>query len=126
MHACFFFARAQTFAYLVNLLLASRFLPISPSVSLILSSLALVIYAGCLGVNWAWQVSFIYKLVLNGPSALHGAAIAIYLGLISQVVYDDVVLTKWLWKNVHKTAALFAEAARSPSPKKKKASGKAN
>lgn len=108
----------STFAYLVNLLLASRFLPISPSVSLVLSTLALVIYASCLGVNWAWQVQFLYTLALSGPSALHTAAIAIYLALISLVVYDDVVLVKWLYKNVHKTAAIFTEAVRSPTTKK--------
>ena len=47
----------STFAYLVNLLLASRFLPVSPAASLTLSLLALIIYAGCLLVNWMWQVS---------------------------------------------------------------------
>lgn len=109
----------STFAYLVNLLLASRFLPISPAISLTLSLLALIIYSGCLGVNWMWQVGFLYQLVSSGPSRLHGAAITIYLALISQVVYDDCVLVRWLWKNVHKTAAAFSEAARSPSPKKR-------
>ena len=102
-----------------NLLLASRFLPISPGFSLTLSLLALGIYSGCLGVNWMWQVSFLYTLVTSSPSRLRAAAIAIYLTLISQVVYDDCVLVKWLWTNVHKTSAAFSESARSPSPKKR-------
>ena len=72
---------------------------------------------GCLAVNWAWQVTFLVKLARSGPSALHCAAIALFLALITQVVYDDVVLTRWLYNNVHKTAAAFAEAA---SPKKMK------
>ena len=88
--------------------------------SLTLSLLALIIYSGCLAVNWMWQVGFLYTLVTSSPSRLHAAAITIYLALISQVVFDDCVLVKWLWKNVHKTAAAFSESARSPSPKKKR------
>ena len=92
----------STFAYLVNLLLASRFLPVSPAASLSLSALALAIYAACLGANWSWQLRFLYTLALSGPSAVHSVFIAIYLALISQVVYDDVVLTKWLLANCKK------------------------
>ena len=75
----------STFAYLVNLLLASRFLPVSPAVSLTLSALALIIYAGCLCANWAWQVRFLWTLVRSRPALLHGCCIAIYCILISQV-----------------------------------------
>jgi len=110
------YATFSTFAYLVNLLLASRFLPISPAVSFILSFLALVIYAGCLGINWTWQLGFLYKLAHSSPSWIHVFFITVYVGLISMVVYDDVVLTQWLWKNVHKTAA----ACSPRSPKKPK------
>ena len=106
------------------------------------SALALLIYAGCLGVNWLWQVGFMYKLFGSGPSKLHAAAIAIYLALISQVranqpplrprpdgsphnalltpqtisssqvVWDDCVLVRWLWKNVGKQWAVALEAQR--------------
>merc|ERR1711977_801898 len=50
------YAVLSTFAYLVNLLLASRFLPVSKPVSLVLSVLALAIYSSCLAVNWLWQL----------------------------------------------------------------------
>ena len=53
------YAVFSTFAYLVNLLLASRFLPVSPRLSLTLSVVALVIYSGCLAINWIWQVGFL-------------------------------------------------------------------
>eukprot|EP00322_Chrysochromulina_rotalis_P012335 CAMPEP_0115846060 /NCGR_PEP_ID=MMETSP0287-20121206/9670_1 /TAXON_ID=412157 /ORGANISM="Chrysochromulina rotalis, Strain UIO044" /LENGTH=249 /DNA_ID=CAMNT_0003299847 /DNA_START=67 /DNA_END=813 /DNA_ORIENTATION=+ len=46
------YAIFSTFAYLVNLLLASRFLPVAPKLSLGMSVLAFAVYAGCLGVNW--------------------------------------------------------------------------
>ena len=110
------YAVFSTFAYLVNLLLASRFLPIHPAVSLILSGLALVIYAGCLGVNWTWQLWFLNKLAFSGPSWLHIAGISTYLLLISQVVKDDVVLVAWLYKNAHKAVA----ECGTPSPKKQR------
>ena len=79
-----------------------------------LSLLALVIYVGCLGANWAWQVGFLCKLAGSGVSNGHALCIALYLGLISQVVYDDVVLVRWLWRNVHKTAGALSDATRSP------------
>lgn len=94
------YAVFSTFAYLVNLLLASRFLPVSPKLSLTLSALALVIYAGCLGLNWAWQIRYLHKLLTREVSHLHGSMIFVYLALISLVVRDDCVLVKWLWKNV--------------------------
>jgi len=75
----------------------------------------------CLAINWSWQVGYLYKLVLSGPSALHATLIVGYLTVISQVVYDDVVLVRWLWKNARKTAASFSKllAERMPgSPQK--------
>lgn len=105
------YAVFSTFAYLVNLLLASRFLPISPAVSLTLSVLALVIYAACLALNWTWQIRFLYCLVLKGPSAVHSTFIVIYLALISQVVRDDVILVRWLRSNVDKRSAEFSLTA---------------
>ena len=202
------YAIFSTFAYLVNLLLASRFLPVSPKLSLTLSALALLVYSGCLGVNWAWQVAnalhelppashmhlsshetaprthrppgvdaistgsprtpctaephphptltptltpnptqlrYLHRLLFaqqGGVSLVHGSSIAIYLALISQVranqpplrprpdgsphnalltpqtisssqvVWDDCVLVRWLWKNVGKQWAVALEAQR--------------
>jgi len=106
------YAIFSTFAYLVNLLLASRFLPISPGFSLSLSALALAIYTACLALNWTWQLRYLYHLALSGPSALHWACIGVYLTLISQVVRDDCVLVAWLYKNVDKRAAEYSAAKR--------------
>lgn len=113
------YAVFSTFAYLVNLLLASRFLDVSPWTSLILSFLALVIYAASLSINWTWQIAFLVRIMRAGPSALHMAAIALYVAAISLVVNDDCVLVKWLWHNVGKTWGAVA-AAHLHSPKKKK------
>lgn len=87
------YAVFSTFAYLVNLLLASRFLGIPKWLARILSAAALLIYAGCCSVNWAWQCVQIKKLLWNG----HTWPVYSFIALIILVVYDDLVLMKWLW-----------------------------
>jgi len=118
----------STFAYLVNLLLASRFLPVLPSVSLILSGLALAIYASTLGINWLWQVHFLCRLATSPTLGLMQAfSIVVYLGLIALVVRDDLVLVQWLWKNVSRAAQLAAAAVvDSPMRKERSAGGVAH
>ena len=99
------YAVFSTFAYLVNLLLASRFLPVKPRMSLAMSAVALVVYTSCLAINWMWQVGFVASLHArkwaDGDAHAVGAIYA-YLAAISMVVYDDVVLTKWLLANCKK------------------------
>ena len=99
------YAVFSTFAYLVNLLLASRFLPVKPRMSLAMSAVALVVYTSCLAINWMWQVGFVAsphaRKWADGDAHAVGAIYA-YLAAISMVVYDDVVLTKWLLANCKK------------------------
>ena len=100
----------STFAYLVNLLLASRFLKIGTIASLCMALVALAVYTSCLAINWTWQTQFLWNLWWTKPSY----GIYVYLSCISMVVYDDVVLVRWLWSNVqHKT-----ELARVSVPEK--------
>ena len=54
--------------YLVNLLLASRFLQVSARLSLCMSVAALAVYVGCLGLNWGYQVLFLTRLWRTKPS----------------------------------------------------------
>jgi len=100
------YAIFSTFAYLVNLLLASRFLPVAPKLSLVMSVLAFLVYAGCLGVNWTWQIAFVCRLGATKPSI----GLAVYLAAISLVVYDDCILVKWLWRNIFRTAGAVRAA----------------
>ena len=66
-----------------------------------MSAVALVVYTSCLAVNWAWQVQFVASLHARkwAEGLEHVASIYAYLAAISMVVYDDVVLTKWLLAN---------------------------
>jgi len=100
------YAIFSTFAYLANLLLASRFLPVAPKLSLVMSAVAFVVYTGCLAVNWTWQFAFVWRLGTTKPSL----PLLVYLALITLVVYDDCILIKWLWRNIFRTAGTVRKA----------------
>ena len=92
------YAVFSTFAYLVNLLLASRFLPVKPRMSLAMSAVALVVHVvpgDQLDVAGRLIASLHARKWADGDAHAVGAIYA-YLAAISMVVYDDVVLTKWL------------------------------
>ena len=116
----------STFAYLVNLLLASRFLPVAPKLSLTLSVLALVIYAGCLAINWVWQLRFLGHLWTRGLSLAHGSSVVVYLALISLVVRDDCVLVNWLWRNVDRQWDITAAAVKQSKAARAQAAASAD
>lgn len=89
------YAGFSSFAYCVNVLLASRFLGLSPNAAHILSFFALLIYGACCAVNWSWQVYYLHRLLTTGHQSW---PIMLYICLIVIVVYDDLVLNKWLWR----------------------------
>ena len=102
IRAIMIYAVFSTFAYMVNLLLASRFVTTTPVVSLVLSSLALTIYVICCGLNWTWQVGFLFKLFDTHP-----ISVTMYTALMSFLVWDDVILMKWLKKNAKRQFQLL-------------------
>lgn len=89
------YAVFSTFAYLVNLLLASRFMAPSPKQSQIISGLALLIYSTCCLVNWTWQTIYIKKLIFQH----YNWTIPVFVPLLLLIVWDDIVLMKWLRQN---------------------------
>jgi hypothetical protein len=91
------YAIFSTFAYLVNLLLASRFLGIPKGVSKSFFAIALMIYITCCGVNWMWQLSYSYRLFTH----FFHWSIIVYMSMLGMVVYDDIVLIKWLVLNLN-------------------------
>lgn len=102
------YAAFSTFAYCVNLLLASRFLGVTPRVARVLSFVALVVYVLCCAVNWTWQVYYLRRLLLNGHEHW---TVYVYMMLICFVMWDDIVLNKWLLQNARNTSALAAASA---------------
>jgi len=90
------YAIFSTFAYAVNLLLGFRFLGVSDQVAAVLSFGSFVIYGSCCLINWSWQVYYIKHLIY----ANNHWSIYVYCVLIGLVIYDDIILNKWLLQNV--------------------------
>lgn len=91
------YAAFSTFAYCVNMLLGTRFLGVDQIMVKALSVTALVVYVSCCALNWTWQALALRRLI--GSPNDHWT-VYVYMMLIMFVMYDDIVLMKWLWYNV--------------------------
>ena len=92
------YAIFSTLAYLVNLLLASRFLNFSETTFTVLSSLSLLIYASACAVNWTWQVYYTYHLItVNNHWSIY-----LYGLMLINIIYDDLILNQWLYANIRR------------------------
>ena len=89
------YAAFSTFAYVVNMLLASRFLGVSQQIARFLSFCALCIYTACCAINWTWQVHYLRVLIARHDHW----TIYVYMFLICFVMWDDIVLNRWLLQN---------------------------
>lgn len=86
-----------------------------------LSAGALVIYTSCLAANWAWQVHYLTGLWVD----TRAYSILAYVGVILLVVWDDVVLVKWLVGNLRGGGTKSASAQQQQQQQQKRASGAA-
>jgi len=115
MRALVIYAIFSTFAYLVNLLLASRFIAVSTQLACVMSVAALVIYSTCLAINWSWQLYYLNRLWNTQPEFKERLTLVLYLLVMSIVVYDDVVLVKWLQKNARRVLNIRSKLAGDKS-----------
>lgn len=95
------YAAFSSFAYCVNVLLASRFLGVSVRVARVLSFVALVVYVLCCAINWAWQVYYLRRLLRRGHDHW---TVYVYMMLICLVMWDDIMLNRWLLNHARNTA----------------------
>ncbi|KPI85220.1 hypothetical protein ABL78_5728 [Leptomonas seymouri] len=100
------YAAFSSFAYCVNVLLASRFLGVSANVARVLSFVALVVYALCCAVNWAWQAFYLRRLLTTGHDHW---TVYVYMLLISLVMWDDIVLNRWLLHHARNNVYVAAQ-----------------
>ena len=84
------------FSYLVNTYLGIRIIYNNWLTDLTCKS-ALYIYVFCCLTNWIYQIFFIFKWLIK-----FSPGILLYSGLISMVVYDDIILIKFLNKSTYK------------------------
>lgn len=88
----------SSFAYLVNLLLASRFLNVKQSLQTMMVRVAMIIYGSCCTINWCWQVYYTCRLF----HVNHHWTIYMYICILMAVVWDDLILLRWLcYKCLH-------------------------
>ncbi|KAH8607993.1 hypothetical protein ERJ75_001342200 [Trypanosoma vivax] len=95
------YAAFSTFAYCVNVLLASRFLGVPHDIARILSRVSLVAYMLFCILNWAWQAYYIQRLLWGGHEHW---TVYVYLLLVWLPMYDDITLFKWLLQNARNMA----------------------
>lgn len=108
----------STFSYLVNFLLASRYLKFSNNynfdtiIKKILIYCSLRVYVLCCGINWIWHLLYVYKMINENYNVFktyfsyNHITVYIYLTVISLVVYDDIILIKYLYYKYSKTKTL--------------------
>jgi len=93
---------------------------VHPSLSYWLSAGALVIYTSCLAANWAWQLHYLTGLWVD----TRAYSIVAYVGVILLVVWDDIVLVKWLVGNLRGGGTKSASAQhQQKQQQQKRASG---
>lgn len=100
------YAIFSTFSYLVNFLLASRFLDVGDKLRIILSSLSCFIYITCCAINWSWQVMYVIRLVSVGQ----GLIMAVYCAAITLIIWDDLTLIRYLLFDIRRRLAKVSKA----------------
>lgn len=85
-------------AYAVNLYLGLRVFIREKNTCLHgLCCAALFIYVGCCTMNWIYQTYAISNMMITGTFPWGGY---IYIGAMGFIVYDDIVLMKYLYKRI--------------------------
>ena len=83
------------FSYLVNGRLAIRNMNINKTTENIINDVSLLIYFICCFCNWSFQLYYLLFVPIVEPLYIK----FIYSSLISMIMYDDIFLIKYLYKN---------------------------
>ena len=92
IYGCF-----STFAFIVNFILAVRFLHENKLIEMWLSRIAFITYTLCCTINWGWHIIYIPELYNNCESQMCSYSIYIYSSMVGALVIDDIKLNKWLY-----------------------------
>jgi len=90
------YAIFSVFTYLVNILLALKFYKYNVFLKKMYYLIALSIFSTCCTINWLWQFKHINILYTRH----YNNYILLYILSILSVVTDDLILMKWLFKNI--------------------------
>lgn len=96
------YASLSSLSYLVNFLLGCRYLDIKQQRMKQLSITALLIYVGCCLTNWIWHTQHLYALWNKCDDRLCRVLIPSYCGFIGIIIWDDIILNCWLYRNARR------------------------
>ena len=88
------YAIFSTLAFLVNIYLALRLTIKSKFILKVLATASCIIYQICCFVNWFFQIHFLFT-----NCDINVAARILYFLLLGLIIFDDIVLIKFLIKN---------------------------
>ena len=94
LHSIIVYGFFSSIAYMVNIFLALRFI-VSDRIKKIMCNIAYYTYICCCCINWMYQLKFICITILTNT-----INIIIYTTAISFLVYDDILLLKFLENNL--------------------------
>ena len=96
------YASLSSLSYLVNFLLGCRYLDFNKPTIRKLSIMAMVIYICCCFTNWIWHTQHLYILWKQCDDDLCHVLIPTYCGFIAIIIWDDIILNCWLYRNARK------------------------
>jgi hypothetical protein len=103
------YASLSTLSYLVNSTLAFRYLDLDSTTSKRFNTAALAIYLSCCLTNWTWHLWYLPVLWDGCQTGGCQILIGVYCSLIATVIWDDLVLIYWLFRNTRKKLVLKTE-----------------
>lgn len=97
IYACF-----SCFAFIVNILLGTRYLHDNRNIGIFMAKVAMYIYVTCCFINWAWHGKYVYLLANKCDNTVCQITIPTYCGMVMMLAWDDIKLNKWLYKEAYK------------------------
>lgn len=96
IYACF-----SCFAFIVNILLGTRYLHENKKIGSYMAKAAMYIYVACCFINWVWHGKYVYTLANQCDNMICQITIPTYCGMIMMLAWDDIKLNKWLYKEAY-------------------------
>ena len=96
------YASLSAMAYLVNFLLGCRYMDMQKPFMRYLSITTMTLYLSCCVLNWGWHAKYLSNLWQECQDPWCTYSIPIYMSGIAGVIWDDVILNYWLYKNIAK------------------------
>ena len=95
------YACLSSFSFIVNFLLGVRYLHNDIKLTKHLSRSAFLVYVSCCLMNWIWHVRYLSHLIGVCDDYQCAIGIPLYSIMTVTIVWDDIVLNKWLLERAY-------------------------